>query len=248
MVLLFAIGAHRHDPLVRAGSAVARLHGPFGDVFGVAFGIEGFSFFLEAIFVAIYAYGWDRLPLRLHFAMGVPIAITGMTGLVDGARGQRMDEPPRRAFACRDGEVADVQPRTALFNGHLWHGFGHMYLAGSIVAGFLGGRRLRIPAGSKGRRRAPSSRRARGGPPWSPRAHRAPRSCSWATGPRATVAVNQPVKLGGVQGVAEDDEGMLVQPWPRAPPPPIGFPNLLSLLAFHDPNATVTGLSPFLAV
>ena len=33
----------------------------FGDVFGLAFGLEGFSFFIEAIFIAIYVYGWDRL-------------------------------------------------------------------------------------------------------------------------------------------------------------------------------------------
>ena len=36
----------------------------FGDVFGLAFGLEGVSFFVEAIFIAIYVYGWDRLPPR----------------------------------------------------------------------------------------------------------------------------------------------------------------------------------------
>ena len=34
----------------------------FGNVFGLGFTLEGFSFFLEAIFIGIYAYGWDRLP------------------------------------------------------------------------------------------------------------------------------------------------------------------------------------------
>ena len=33
----------------------------FGEVFGLAFGLEGVSFFMEAIFIAIYVYGWDRL-------------------------------------------------------------------------------------------------------------------------------------------------------------------------------------------
>ena len=33
----------------------------FGDVFGLGFALEGFSFFVEAIFIAIYVYGWDRI-------------------------------------------------------------------------------------------------------------------------------------------------------------------------------------------
>src|SRR3954470_18238574 len=52
----------------------------FGDVFGLAFGLEGFSFFIEAIFIAIYVYGWDRLPQKTHLLVGVPIIITGVTG------------------------------------------------------------------------------------------------------------------------------------------------------------------------
>ena len=52
----------------------------FGSVFGLGFAIEGFSFFMEAIFIGIYAYGWDRLSPRLHFLSGIPIVITGFTG------------------------------------------------------------------------------------------------------------------------------------------------------------------------
>src|ERR1700760_2428376 len=52
----------------------------FGNVFGLGFTLEGFSFFVEAIFIGIYVYGWDRLRPRLHFACGLPIAIAGVTG------------------------------------------------------------------------------------------------------------------------------------------------------------------------
>src|SRR4029450_8654686 len=45
---------------------------PFGDVFGLAFAIEGISFFLEAIFIGIYVYGWGRLSPRLHMLVGIP--------------------------------------------------------------------------------------------------------------------------------------------------------------------------------
>ena len=44
----------------------------FGGVFGLGFAIEGFSFFIEAIFIGIYVYGWDRLSPRAHFAQRDP--------------------------------------------------------------------------------------------------------------------------------------------------------------------------------
>ena len=52
----------------------------FGDVFGIGFALEGISFFVEAIFIAIYVYGWDRLSPRAHFLSGVPVVISGFTG------------------------------------------------------------------------------------------------------------------------------------------------------------------------
>src|SRR4051794_12983567 len=52
----------------------------FGEVFGLAFGLEGVSFFVEAIFIAIYVYGWDRLPKRTHILTGIPVVISGFTG------------------------------------------------------------------------------------------------------------------------------------------------------------------------
>src|SRR6202046_5653393 len=54
----------------------------FGGVFGLGFAVEGFSFFMEAIFIGIYAYGWDRLSPRVHFVSGLPIGGTGLPGLV----------------------------------------------------------------------------------------------------------------------------------------------------------------------
>ena len=52
----------------------------FGDAFGIAFAIEGLFFFTEAIFIAIYIYGWKRLPGWAHFWSGVPIVIAGLGG------------------------------------------------------------------------------------------------------------------------------------------------------------------------
>src|SRR5215211_3679888 len=52
----------------------------FGEVFGIAFGLEGISFFVEAIFMAIYVYGWGRLAPKAHFLTGIPIVISGFSG------------------------------------------------------------------------------------------------------------------------------------------------------------------------
>ncbi|MEV5144826.1 cytochrome ubiquinol oxidase subunit I [Streptomyces sp. NPDC052727] len=51
--------------------------GRFGQVIGLPFALEGIAFFIEAIFLGIYLYAWDRLAPRRHLLMGVPIVIAG---------------------------------------------------------------------------------------------------------------------------------------------------------------------------
>src|SRR3954471_19627346 len=76
MVALFAVGAITGTVLsFEMGMLWPNFTGTFGSVFGLGFAIEGFLFFLEAIFIAIYVYGWDRLPARWHFASGFPIVL-----------------------------------------------------------------------------------------------------------------------------------------------------------------------------
>ena len=108
MLALFAIGVVTGTILsFELGLLWPVWIGDFGSVFGLGFTLEGFSFFVEAIFIGIYVYGWDRLRPRLHFLSGLPIAVAGVTGsffvisvnawmnhptgfrLVDGARGGR---------------------------------------------------------------------------------------------------------------------------------------------------------------
>jgi len=81
MIALFAVGVITGTILsFEMGLLWPNFTGTFGGVFGLGFAIEGFSFFLEAIFVAIYVYGWDRLSPRAHMLSGIPIVITGFTG------------------------------------------------------------------------------------------------------------------------------------------------------------------------
>ena len=49
-----------------------------GRVIGLPFSLEGFAFFLEAIFLGLYLYGWDRLSPRAHWLTGWPVALAGI--------------------------------------------------------------------------------------------------------------------------------------------------------------------------
>ena len=80
MAILFAIGVVTGTILsFELGLLWPEFMATFGDVFGLGFALEGFSFFTEAIFIAIYIYGWDHLPPRVHFLAGFPILIAGLT-------------------------------------------------------------------------------------------------------------------------------------------------------------------------
>ena len=97
MVALFAAGVVTGTILsFEMGLLWPAFTATFGSVFGLGFAVEGFSFFLEAIFIGIYVYGWDRLSPRLHFASRHPDRARRLHRLADGDRGQRLDEPPQR--------------------------------------------------------------------------------------------------------------------------------------------------------
>jgi cytochrome bd ubiquinol oxidase subunit I len=234
MLILFAVGVVTGTILsFEMGLLWPEFMATFGDVFGLGFMVEGFSFFMEAIFIAIYVYGWERLSARAHVLAGVPMVLAGITGsmMVISVNGW-MNHPT--GFSIRGGEVVDVKPLTALFNDNLWHELVHMYLAGFIVAGFL-------VAGvyAFGWLRGRRDRHHRVGlvVALSVAALAAPAQLLVGDWAARTVAQRQPVKLAAFEGLQETTKGA-----PFSLPGGIEIPKLLSLLAFHDPNATVTGL------
>ncbi len=135
----------------------------FGNVFGLGFTLEGFSFFVEAIFIGIYVYGWDRLKPRSHFLSGLPIALAGITGsMFVIAVNAWMNHPT--GFRLSGGRAVDAHPWSALFaNPFFWSEYVHMYFAGYIVCGFLmaGAYAWAILRGRHGRPRRPWPRRCR---------------------------------------------------------------------------------------
>jgi cytochrome d ubiquinol oxidase subunit I len=215
----------------------------FGAVFGLAFTLEGFSFFLEAIFIGIYIYGWDRMSPRLHLLAGVPIVIAGISGslTVISVNGW-MNHPG--GFRIVNGEVVDVHPWSALFdNRQFWHELVHMYLAGYMVAGFLvaGVYAVYWLRGHRGR-----YTRIAIAIPLAAASIAAPLQIVVGDWAGRDVARYQPVKLAAFEGLGQTTKG--------APEHLLGWytdghvrygiaiPHLLSLLAKHDPNATITGL------
>ena len=138
MLALFAVGVVTGTILsFELGLLWPNFMATFGDVFGLGFAIEGISFFVEAIFIGIYVYGWDRLSPRAHILTGVPIIISGFSGsLMVIAVNSWMNHPT--GFKLQDGRAVDVHPFEALFeNSYLWHELIHMYIAGYLVAGFV---------------------------------------------------------------------------------------------------------------
>jgi cytochrome bd ubiquinol oxidase subunit I len=135
--VLFAIGAVSGTILsFEMGMLWPGLMGPFGDVIGLPFALEGISFFTEAIFLGIYLYGWDRLPGRVHSLMLVPVAIAGATGTFFILSVNAWMNSPE-GFELAAGEVTDVSPLDAMFTAALPHEYVHMYVAAFMVVGFL---------------------------------------------------------------------------------------------------------------
>jgi cytochrome d ubiquinol oxidase subunit I len=232
--VLFAVGAVSGTILsFEFGILWPRWMGRFGDVMGLPFAIEGFAFFLEAIFIGIYLYGWDRLPPKVHIWTGVPIGIAGVASafFVVAANGWMNDPTGFRIDA--QGNVVDVRPWKALFNSALWPEATHMILAAFIVGGFL----FAMPYGwamLHGRRR----RYERLGLliPLTMALVAAPIQIVVGDWAARHVAVHQPVKLAAMEGLDRTQAGAPLHAGP------IPIPRGLSILAFHNPNAVVTGL------
>lgn len=134
--VLFAIGAVSGTILsFEMGLLWPGLMETYGDVVGLAFALEGLAFFVEAIFLGLYVYGWGRLPGHRHSLMLVPIMAAGVAGsfLVISVNAW-MNAPT--GFRLVDGVPTDIDPVAAILNSAVGLQFLHMYLAAVMVVGF----------------------------------------------------------------------------------------------------------------
>ncbi|MDQ6915072.1 MAG: cytochrome ubiquinol oxidase subunit I [Actinomycetota bacterium] len=138
MAVLFAVGAVTGTVLsFEMGLLWPGLMGRYGDVFGIGFAIEGIFFFTEAIFIAIYIYGWKRLSPWAHFASGLPIVVAGVGGAFSVVSANSWMNQPGGFRVDSAGRVVDVRPLDVIFNGATGYEVPHMVFAAYMVAGFL---------------------------------------------------------------------------------------------------------------
>ena len=138
MAVTFAVGAVTGTVLsFEMGLLWPVLMGRFGGAFGLPFAIEGIFFFLEAIFIAIYIYGWSRLSPRAHLWSGIPVVLSGVGGTFSVVAANAWMNQPAGYVLGPDGRVGTVQPLEVLFNRATFYEVPHMLLAAYMVTGFL---------------------------------------------------------------------------------------------------------------
>ena len=246
MAALFAVGVVTGTILsFELGMLWPNFMATFGDVFGLGFTLEGTSFFLEAIFIGIYLYGWDRFSPRAHLLSGFPVILAGITGSLTVITVNAWMNNPG-GFRYVGGEAVDVHPWDALFgNSFFWHEVTHMYVAGYIVTGFL------VAAayawgwlkGNRGRYERTALVVA-----LTAACIAAPLQLIVGDWAAREVATHQPVKLASFEGLQRTTKGApfsvggYYSESEQRIKLGIEVPKLLSLLAFHKPNATVKGL------
>jgi cytochrome d ubiquinol oxidase subunit I len=135
--LLFAIGAVSGTALsFELGLLWPRYMELTGASVGHAFGLEGFAFFIEAIFIGLYLYGWERLGPVAHWLCGVVIAISGAaSGMLVLAVNAWMQQPVGFTLDAA-GHVVTTDPM-AIFRSYSWYIMGlHSTLACYIAVSF----------------------------------------------------------------------------------------------------------------
>src|SRR6476659_11127627 len=87
-----------------------------GPLVGPAFALEGYAFFIEAIFLGLYLYGWERLSPRTHWWCGVAVAVSGVASGVLVLSANAWMQDPVGYQPGAGGAPAAVDPAAALFN------------------------------------------------------------------------------------------------------------------------------------
>ena len=265
--LTFAVGAVSGTALsFELGLLWPRFMEVAGPVLGPAFALEGYAFFIEAIFLGLYLYGWDRLSSGAHWWTGVPVALSGLaSGVLVVAANAWMQTPvgiDPSAFAAAAGppvSTAAAGPTSAIgplamadplavFRTPYWfHMALHSSLSCYVATGFavagvyaIGTLRGRLDAYHRSGLRIAMAVGAIGA---------VLQPVSGDISARA-VARHQPAKLAAAEAHFETARGvpLTIGGIPTADGEvryAIRIPKALSLLAHHDPDAEVIGLDAF---
>ena len=244
MGVLFAAGAVSGTLLsFEMGILWPGLMARFGEVFGFPFVLEGFAFFVEAIFVGVYLFGWNRLSPKAHMLSALPMVAAGIAGAFFVVSANAWMNNPTGFRLDAGGNVVDARPWAAMFGPSTLPQVTHMWLAAFLVTGFLVASVYAV-----GMLRGRRDRHHRMGLliPLTVAAVVTPVQIGVGDWIANTVADNQPTKLAAMEGRYETTAGaglslggIYVDDELRYA---LEIPYALSLLIHHDPDGVVPGL------
>jgi cytochrome d ubiquinol oxidase subunit I len=218
-----------------------------GEIIGMPFSLEGFAFFTEAIFFGIYMYGWDRIAPRAHLAAGLIVAGSGSASAVFVVIANSWMKKPV-GFKLVGGRPVDINPLARLTNPAALHETVHMTIAAYIATGFavagIHAFLLLRDRNNTFHKKALAIALTVG----ALAALVQPLSGDFAA---REVARLQPIKLAASEGLFESQRGapLAIGGIPDVKTHRLRYaihlPDLLSLMAFHDPRALVRGLDSF---
>jgi cytochrome d ubiquinol oxidase subunit I len=248
LLLLFAIGAVSGTTLsFELGLLWPEFMRHAGAIVGVPFSAEGFAFFIEAIFVGIYLYGWDRLSPRAHWLCSLPVALSGaLSAAFVTAVNAWMNTPA--GFTLKNGAVDSVDPWAAIFNPAMPTEVLHTTLSAYVFAGFATAAVYALAL-----LREPANRYLAAGLRVSMLLASVAIPLQLVVGDVSARfdAHAEPIKLAAMEGQFKTERGAALQigGLPDATAHEtryaIRVPYLLSILAFEDPHAEVRGLDAF---
>src|SRR5712672_2081835 len=106
-----------------------------GPLIGMPFSLEGFAFFLEAIFLGVYLYGWERVGPRAHLAAGIVVAASGAASAVFVVLVNAWMNTPVGFTLGAAGAFASIDPVTAMRSPAAFQQALHMLLASYAATG-----------------------------------------------------------------------------------------------------------------
>jgi cytochrome d ubiquinol oxidase subunit I len=136
--ILFAVGAVSGTVLsFELGLLWPRFMAFSGGIFGLPFSAEGFAFFIEAIFLGLYLYGWERLSPVAHWLTSIPIALSGAASSLFVVMANAWMNTPVGFRLGADGQLAAVDPLAAALNPSTATEDPHMLVSAYVVTGFV---------------------------------------------------------------------------------------------------------------
>jgi len=136
VAILFATGAVSGTMLsFELGLLFPKFMEHAGPIFGMPFSLEGTAFFIEAIALGFFLYGWDKFNKWFHWICGVIVGISGLaSGILVVAANAWMNSPS--GFDFINGEYLNIDPVKAMFNDAWFSQALHMTIAAFCATGF----------------------------------------------------------------------------------------------------------------